>query len=252
MTPQPVRPAPDAAAARRHELATGLATVEERIAVACRASGRDRAELTLVVVTKTYPASDIGLLAGLGVSDVGEARHPEAGRKAEECAAAGLDQLSWHFVGAVQTNKAAAVAAYASLVHSVDRPRLVSALDRGADRAERVLDCLVQVDLHVDSDQGSVGARSGVAPAAAAEVAAAVATAAGLRLRGVMGMAPLDGEPAAAFARLVEVAEVVRADHPSAVVLSAGMSGDLEAAIAAGATHLRVGRAVLGERPLLR
>ena len=236
---------------RRDELASGLAAVEERIAAACRESGRDRAELTLVVVTKTYPASDVGLLAGLGVSDVGEARHPEAGRKAEECAAAGLDQLSWHFVGAVQTNKAAAVASYASLVHSVDRIRLVSALDRGAERAERVLDCLVQVDL--DRDDGSDGGRrSGAAPEAAGNVAAAVANAAGLRLRGVMGMAPLDGDPAAAFARLAEVAEAVCGDHPSAVVVSAGMSGDLEAAVAAGATHLRVGRAVLGERPPLR
>ncbi len=254
--PRPVQPAPDAGAARRDELATGLAAAEERIATACRESGRDRAELTLVVVTKTYPASDVGLLAGLGVSDVGEARHPEAGRKAEECAAAGLDQLSWHFVGAVQTNKAAAVASYASLVHSVDRLRLVRALDRGAERAERVLDCLVQVDLHPasdgGSDQSSAGARSGVAPAVAADLTSAVATAAGLRLRGVMGMAPLDGDPAAAFARLAEVAEVVRGDHSSAVVVSAGMSGDLEAAVAAGATHLRVGRAVLGERPPLR
>ena len=249
--PLPVPPAPDAGAARRDELATGLAAVEERIASACRESGRDRAKLTLVVVTKTYPASDVGLLAGLGVTDVGEARHPEAGRKAEECAAAGLAQLSWHFVGAVQTNKAAAVASYASLVHSVDRRRLVRALDRGAERAERMLDCLVQVDLQPGSDQGA-GARSGVAPTVAADLASAVATAAGLRLRGVMGMAPLDEDPAAAFARLAEVAEVVRADHPSAVVLSAGMSGDLEAAVAAGATHLRVGRAVLGERPPLR
>lgn len=236
---------------RRDELATGLAAVEERIVTACRESGRDRAELTLVVVTKTYPASDVGLLAGLGVSDVGEARHPEAARKAEDCAAAGLDQLSWHFVGAVQTNKAAAVASYASLVHSVDRLRLVSALDRGAERAERVLDCLIQVDLDPDDRSGG-GRRSGAAPEAAGNVAGAVATAAGLRLRGVMGMAPLDGDPAAAFARLAEVAEVVRGDHPSAVVVSAGMSGDLEAAVAAGATHLRVGRAVLGERPPLR
>lgn len=242
----------DRATIRRDEIAGRLAAVEQRIAAACREVGRDRSELTVVAVTKTYPASDIAVLAELGVRDVGEARHPEAGRKVEECAAAGLDQLSWHFVGAVQTNKAAAVASYASLVHSVDRRRLVRALDRGAERAERVLDCLVQVDLDLANNGAEHRRRSGAAPAAVDDVAEAIATAASLRLRGVMGIAPLDGDPTVAFAELAELAARVRAAYPGAEVLSAGMSADLEAAVAAGATHLRVGRAVLGERPALR
>ncbi len=236
---------------RRAELARRLAAVEERVAAACRAAGRGRSELTLVVVTKTYPATDVGLLVHLGVTDVGEARHPEAGRKVAACAEAGYPPQRWHFVGAVQTNKAAAVAGYASLVHSVDRLRLVQALDRGAERAERVLDCLLQLDLD-PAAAGAAGARSGLAAADLPAVAEAVASTRALRLRGVMTVAPLGVDPAPAFAQLADLSASLRAAHPGADVVSAGMSGDLEQAIQAGATHLRVGRAVLGERPPLR
>ncbi|WP_406316944.1 YggS family pyridoxal phosphate-dependent enzyme [Streptosporangium sp. NBC_01639] len=231
-------------ATRRDEIAAGLAQVEAEIAEACRAAGRARDELTLVAVSKTYPASDVRLLAALGVTNVGENRDQEAAAKARDCAGLGL---TWHFIGQLQTNKARSVVGYADVVHSVDRPRLVAALSQEAVRAGRELGCLVQVAL--DGDPGRGGARPQDVPA----LAEALAAAPGLRLGGVMAVAPLGGEPARAFAELREIAQAVRDAHPGADVISAGMSGDMSEAIANGATHLRVGTALLGRRkPLVR
>ncbi len=229
---------------RRAEIAANLERVEARIAAACAAAGRRREDLTLVAVTKTFPASDVGLLADLGVRDVGENRAAEAEVKADLCREAGLTGLTWHFVGQLQTNKAGPVAQRMDVVHSVDRDRLVAALDRAADRAGRRLRALVQVDLSAEPGRG--GAR----PDEVLQVADAVAGAEHLDLSGVMAIAPLDADPVPAFARLAEVAARVREAHPGATVVSAGMSGDLEAAVAHGATHLRVGSALLGSRPV--
>jgi pyridoxal phosphate enzyme (YggS family) len=231
---------------RRAEIAANLDRVEARIAAACRAAGRDRAEITLVAVTKTFPADDVGHLAALGVREVGENRAADAAEKVAACREAGLTDLTWHFVGQVQTNKAALVAGCCDVVHSVDRARLVTALDKGAGATGRRLRALVQVDLAGTDGRG--GAASADVPA----IAAAVADAEHLDLAGVMAVAPLDGDPGEAFGRLAEVAEALRREHPGAVVVSAGMSGDLEAAVARGATHLRVGTALLGSRPPLR
>ena len=231
---------------RRAEIAVNLDRVEARIAAACRAAERDRAEITLVAVTKTFPADDAGHLAALGVREVGENRAADAAEKVAACREAGLTDLTWHFVGQVQTNKAALVAGCCDVVHSVDRARLVTALDKGAGAAGRRLRVLVQVDL-----AGTDG-RGGAAPADVPAIAAAVADAEHLDLAGVMAVAPLDEDPGEAFGRLAEVAEALRREHRGAVVVSAGMSGDLEAAVARGATHLRVGTALLGSRPPLR
>ncbi|GHH62333.1 YggS family pyridoxal phosphate enzyme [Streptosporangium violaceochromogenes] len=229
---------------RRDEIAAGLARVEADIASACRAVGRTREELTLIAVSKTYPASDVRLLAALGVTDVGENRDQEACVKARECA--DLD-LTWHFIGQLQTNKVRSVVRYADVVHSVDRSRLVTALSGEAVRAGRTITCLVQVALDDDP------ARGGARPAEVAPLADVLAEAPGLRLGGVMAVAPLGEEPGRAFARLREIAQVVRTDHPEAGVISAGMSGDLAEAVANGATHLRVGTALLGRRkPFVR
>ncbi|MGH8776767.1 MAG: YggS family pyridoxal phosphate-dependent enzyme [Jiangellaceae bacterium] len=229
---------------RLNELATGLAGVDERIRRACAASGRDPSEITVVVVTKTFPASDVRLLAELGVRDIGESRDQEAAPKAAQCA--DLD-LRWHFVGQLQTNKAASVARYATVVHSVDRPRLVDALDRGAVSAGRLLRCLVQVSLDESSAAGAH--RAGTSPAEAVALADRVAAATSLLLAGVMAVAPLGGDPDAAFATLADVAAEVRTRHHTANWVSAGMTEDLESAVAHGATHLRVGSAILGTRP---
>ncbi|WP_370619235.1 YggS family pyridoxal phosphate-dependent enzyme [Mumia sp. Pv 4-285] len=234
--------------ARHDELAHNLAEVRRRIADAAGAADRAPEDVRLVVVTKTYPASDVVALAELGVTDVGENRHPEAARKREE-AGAPAAVLTWHFVGGLQTNKAAAVARYADVVHSVDRPRLVDALDRGAQAAGRRLEVLVQVNLEGHDDDP--GGRAGASPADVLALADRIAATGALTLRGVMAVAPLAVDPDDAFARLAEIAASVAAAHPGATAISAGMSGDLEAAVKHGATHVRIGRSVLGERPPL-
>ncbi|MDT0381073.1 YggS family pyridoxal phosphate-dependent enzyme [Streptomyces sp. DSM 42041] len=236
---------------RRAELAAGLASVEGRIARACEAAGRPRDAVTLVVVTKTYPASDVRLLWELGVRHVAENRDQDAAPKAAQCTDL---PLTWHFVGQLQTNKARSVAGYADFVHSVDRLRLVRSLANAAAPRDRELGCLIQVGLDAESDDA--GPRGGAAPDRVAELADAVAEARGLRLDGVMTVAPLAGpyagKPGEAFARLREISTCLRTAHPAATMVSAGMSADLEEAISAGATHVRVGSAVLGVRPRLR
>jgi pyridoxal phosphate enzyme (YggS family) len=235
--------------ARRAEIAANWAGVQQRIASSCAAAGRSPDEVTVVAVTKTFPATDVGHLAALGLRDVGENRHQEAAPKVAECVAAGIVGLRWHFVGQLQSNKAAAVAAYADVVHAVDRVRLVEALDRGAEEHGRVVTALVQVDLDVRA--GHVLGRGGARPEELAAVAAAIDAAASLRLGGLMAVAPREGDAGEAFARLGLLARELRTSYPEAVMVSAGMSGDLEAAVKHGATHLRVGTALLGSRPPL-
>jgi PLP dependent protein len=228
---------------RREELAMRLAEVRRRIAKACDAAGRDVGEITLIAVTKTWPASDVRLLSEIGVTDVGENRDAEAAPKAAQCA--DLAGLTWHFIGQLQTNKCPSVVRYAGVVHSVDRLRLVQALGRAARRVlgpGRVIEGLIQVSLDDDPARGGASAREVPALAEALEAEA------GLVLGGVMAVAPLGMAPADAFARLLDSAAAVRAVRPAATVISAGMSGDLEAAVAAGATHLRIGTALLGDR----
>ncbi|TLS39853.1 YggS family pyridoxal phosphate-dependent enzyme [Streptomyces montanus] len=235
---------------RKAQIAENLAKVEERIAAACAAAGRAREEVTLIVVTKTYPASDVRILSELGVRHVAENRDQDAAPKA--AASADLP-LTWHFVGQLQTNKVRSVVGYADIVQSVDRGRLVTALSREAVRAEREVGCLLQVAL--DADESGRGARGGVGPGGIEELGELVAKAPGLRLDGLMTVAPLTGPYAgreqAAFQRLMDLSTDLRRAHPAANMVSAGMSADLEEAVAAGATHVRVGTAVLGVRPRL-
>jgi pyridoxal phosphate enzyme (YggS family) len=231
-------------APRRDELAANLTAVRARIVAGCAEAGRQD-DVALVVVTKFFPESDVRLLAELGVTDVGENRHQEASAKAAACADLGL---RWHFIGSIQSNKAAAIAAYGDVVESVDRVKLVGALDRGAREHDRRVDCLVQVSL----DLAGATTRGGAAADDVGRIADQIAGSGHLRLGGVMAVAPL-GEPALpAFERLAAVAARVRRDHPGATVVSAGMSGDLEEAIRCGATHVRVGSAVLGPRPPIK
>jgi pyridoxal phosphate enzyme (YggS family) len=232
---------------RAAELSRNLAATRNRIAAACAAAGRDPAEITLIAVTKTYPAADVLALAGLGLTDFGENRDQEAAPKAAAVAAAG-QPVTWHFVGQLQSNKAHSVATYASVVHSVDRIRLVRHLGAaalstpGRNAAAAALICLVQVSLDGDQNRGGVPADRML------EIAEAIEAEPGLALGGLMAVAPLDEDPLAAFAPLRELSAAVRSVNPSATVVSAGMSGDLEAAIECGATHLRIGTALLGDR----
>jgi pyridoxal phosphate enzyme (YggS family) len=240
--------------ARREELLANIRALGRRVGAACAAAGRPRADITVIAVTKTFPVSDIAALIELGITDIGENRDQEAAPKAAACAAMGLAPR-WHFVGQLQVNKAASVASYADIVHSVDRHRLVAALGARAGKAGRVITCLVQVSL--DEPAAGTGgaapdgphARGGAAPAAVPRLAAEIAATEGLALGGVMAVAPLGERPGAAFQRLRQVADQVRSEYPEATMISAGMSGDLEDAVLAGATHLRIGTALLGGRP---
>lgn len=241
--------APDARAEqRRDELRANLATVRARIDRAATDAGRDPADVQLIVVTKFFPASDVRLLAELGVTAVGENRHQEAEQKVHECAELGLTGLSWHYIGGLQSNKAAAVARYVDVVHSLDRRKLVRPLQRGAHDRGRDLEVLIQVSL----DPPGSDHRHGAPPEVVPELVEEVAEAGALRLRGVMAVAPLGEDPRPAFERLAEVAAQVRSLDPSADWISAGMSADLEDAVACGATHVRIGSAVLGPRPANR
>ena len=237
---QPGEPGPDPA--RRAVLAERLHRVRERIDAACAAAGRDPAELTLIAITKTRPASDVRLLYELGQRDFGENRDQEAAPKAAQCADL---PISWHFVGQLQTNKAPSVVRYAAVVQSVDRLRLVRALGTAARRQERALTCLIQVGLTGTADDpGRGGAPLDQVPA----LAEALAAEEGLVLGGIMAVAPLGVPAAHAFAGLAPASAAVREVRPSATIISAGMSGDLEEAVAAAATHLRIGTALLGDR----
>lgn len=253
---------------RGRELAERLTAVRDRIAAATREASRADAP-ELIVVTKFHPAEDVVRLAALGVRDVGENRDQEARAKAAEtarlAAEAGTvgDAVRWHFVGQLQSNKAKYVVRYATAVHSVDRVSLVDALSaamdreqagrREAGRTEREpLDCLVQVELDerpVQDRPAGIAVRGGAAPDEVAALGERIAAAPGLRLRGVMAVAPLGLDPVREFGRLAEISAALTRDHPDATWISAGMSQDLEQAVAAGATHLRVGTDVLGPRP---
>jgi hypothetical protein len=243
--------APVVSESRRAELAANAAAVRRRVAEACGAAGRDPAAGTIVAVTKTCPAADVAAVVDLGFADVAENREQELAAKVAALAgrlgqdAAGVPRPRWHFVGRLQTNKARSVGALATVVHSCDRVRLVSGLGTAARQAGRVLDVLVQVSL---DPPDAVGGRGGCPPGELGALAAAVAEEPGLRLRGVMAVAPLGGDPDVAFARLADMAAHLRERHPSATWTSAGMSGDLEAAVRHGATHLRLGAALLGGR----
>lgn len=248
----PVLPAADAG--RAAQLAVRLAAVRERIRAAAELYGRDVPEL--IVVTKFHPAADVALLAGLGVGDFGENRDQEAAAKA---AAVGDPALRWHFIGQLQSNKARSVASYAHSVHSVDRDALARALSRAVSARQEAsggppLRCYVQVNLDpaaaVGGGHGGAG-RGGAVPAEVEPLAGLIASLPGLELAGVMAVAPLGEDPDPAFDRLAALSAAMVRSFPQARAISAGMSQDLEQAIRAGATHLRVGSDVLGSRPAI-
>lgn len=222
---------------RHEELAANLADVRARIDAAAVKAGRAASEIELIAVTKTWPSSDIRMLCDLGLRDFGESRDQEARAKVQEWQEVDGREVRWHFIGQLQTNKAKSVARYASMVHTVDRVSLADALRKAGEP----LDCLVQLSIDEDPTRG------GVSRSDLLSLAAAIAEP--LRLRGVMAIAPLDMEPARAFAVVDVLHRSVLAEFPAATVRCIGMSDDFEAAIEAGATHVRIGSALLGKRP---
>lgn len=234
---------------RRSELVTTLGAVRQRIAEVCASVGRDPRQVTLIAVTKSYPARDVLTLVQLGVRDVGESRDQEAAVKVADVSellrglAEPVPAPRWHFVGRIQSRKCRSIARYASVVHSLDRveiaDRLASVLREGQRAA---LEVFIQLSLDGDPDRG------GVLAADVARLAGAVREHGELRLRGLMAVAPIGADPEAAFGELQAASHRLRGEHPSADAISAGMSGDLDAALRHGATHVRVGSALLGRR----
>lgn len=226
------------------DLPSRLATVRDGIADAARSAGRPVADITTVVVTKFQPVSLVHELLELGVRDFGESRHQEAQVKAAELAGS---PATWHFVGQVQGKKARQVRAYSSVIHSVDRESLVTALGTppNAESADAsvTVDCFVQVNLTDDP------ARGGVSIPDLAPLVEKVLGTPGLTLLGLMAVAPLGTEPRRSFALVAELGAQMRSMAPEARYLSMGMSQDYAAAIAEGATHLRIGTAITGNRP---
>jgi pyridoxal phosphate enzyme (YggS family) len=227
---------------RLSEIQSNLEIIQSRIESACTVAGRDISEITLIAVTKTYPASDVDLLKQLGIENVGENRDQEASAKKLEV----KSEFKWHFIGQLQSNKAKSVVNYADLIHSVDRWSLAKEIQKSAQGIDKMQQVLIQVDL---DQSGPDPTRGGIWPAELRELAQLINQASHLELKGLMSVAPLGEKPELAFARLKEIRVDFLKENPGAQILSAGMSDDLESAILHGATHLRIGSALLGERP---
>jgi pyridoxal phosphate enzyme (YggS family) len=215
-----------------------LAAVRARIDAAARAAGRDPSSVTLVAVSKTQPAEAIRAAYAAGQRDFGENYAQEL--VAKHAALADLDGLRWHFIGALQRNKAKDVAPRAHVIEAVDRLELARELDKRAAAAGRTLEVLLEVNV------GGEASKSGAAPADVPALVDAVRALPRLALRGLMTIPPEVDDPADArpyFAALRALAQ----EHGLAE-LSMGMSHDFEAAIAEGATLVRVGTAIFGAR----
>ena len=219
-----------------------LETLQSRIDNACQEAKRSSTEITLIAVTKTYPADDVDLLKQLGIDDVGENRDQEAALKRTQVQA----DFNWHFIGQLQSNKAKSVVSYAHLIHSVDRSSLAKEIQKSAQGVDKKQAVLIQLDL---DQSGPDPTRGGLWPTELMALAQQITDSSHLELKGLMSVAPLEENPEIAFARLAVIRAEFLKTYPQASILSAGMSDDLEAAILHGATHLRIGSALLGERP---
>lgn len=246
---------------REAELAASLSAVRDRLARAANAAGRNVDDIELLPITKFFPASDVIILSRLGCTEFGESREQEASNKvaavnselAPEVDAAPASPIRWHMVGRIQRNKTRAIAGWAFAAHSVDNAKLIAALDRGArealadGRRAEPLRVYLQISLDGDPDRGGVDARR---TDLVDELCAAVDAAEGLTFVGLMGIPPLDWDPADAFEHLHAQQLRVQQHYDQPLGLSAGMSNDLEVAVKHGSTCVRVGTALLGPRPL--
>lgn len=224
---------------RRNEIEQNLNELNQRIEKACTDSGRSFDEVKTIAITKTWPTSDIEILYDLGLRNFGESKDQEAIKKVEELR--GKD-IHWHFVGQIQTNKINHIASYADYVHAIDRNKVVEAFENALEKNGRSINALIQVSLDGDESRG------GALPEAISSIAKAIEDSIHLTLGGLMAVAPVNQSPEVAFKKLSEIAGDFHQDFPSAQMISAGMSDDLEIAIKYGATHLRIGSDLLGNR----
>ena len=219
---------------RSQELSSNLDSIRARIGAAVQGSGRNPDEVTLIVVTKTFPASDVQILYDLGVRDFGENRDQEASVKSLELP----DDCRWHFQGQIQSNKLKSIAEWADVLHSID----------DISHARKLNSLVAEKDVFVQVSLDNLPNRGGVLPNLLPDFLEELSALANLNLRGLMAVAPLGEEPARAFSRLKVLSDQVVRVHPKAHEISAGMSNDFEAAIAQGATHIRIGSQILGVR----
>ena len=226
-------------------IAARIEHVKARIRRAAEACGRDPASVRLVAVAKTFPAEEVRRAAAAGATEVGENYIQEAREKFEALAGLGL---TWHFIGHLQSNKARQAVRMFDLIHTVDSARLASEIDRAAAKMGKRQEVLVQVNVAGETT------KSGVAPEAAPALVRELAGMEAIRVRGLMTMPPFFDDPERArpfFAELRRIAERIQALGLPGVAmeeLSMGMTGDFEAAIAEGATLVRVGTAIFGGR----
>lgn len=242
------------ASARERELADALAALRARLARAAEAADRNPNEIELLPITKFFPASDVLILRGLGCVEFGESREQEASNKcADVNAVLGAQPIRWHMVGRIQRNKARSIAGWAYAAHSVDSAKLITALDRAATEAlehgRRSEPLRVYLQLSLDGDESRGGVDIGRGDVVD-ELCAAVAAADGLEFVGLMAIPPLDADADEAFLLLQEERERVQKSYDHPLGLSAGMSSDLESAVKHGSTCVRVGTALMGQRPL--
>jgi pyridoxal phosphate enzyme (YggS family) len=223
-------------------LAERLAEAKQRISAAASAYGRSSDDIKLIVVTKNHPTQLVFDLLDLGIRDFGENRDQEAAPKAAEVRAVSEIEHSWHFIGQLQSNKVKSVVTYASSIHSLDRQSLLDALGKATVERATPLDVFIQLNLTDDVGRG------GIQPANLLPFAENVLAHPGLNLVGVMGVAALDNNHARDFGAIRAASESLRGLKPEADLISAGMSEDFETAIAFGATHLRIGSAITGNR----
>ena len=219
---------------RRAELSENLNAIKSRINIAAQNTGRGSEEITLIVVTKTFPASDAQILYELGVRDFGENRDQEASAKSTELP----DDCRWHFQGQIQSNKLKSIANWADVLHSID----------DIAHANKLNSLVTSKDIFIQVSLDNQPNRGGVLPDLIPEFLEEISAFPNLNVRGLMAVAPLDEEPVIAFQRLKALSDRVVKTQPTAHEISAGMSNDFEAAISQGATHIRIGSQILGVR----
>ena len=224
------------------QLTENYQKIQSRIIEACNKSGRNTSDITVIAITKTYPAKDVDLLKRIGIENVGENKDQEASEKYKEV----KNKFIWHFVGQLQTNKVKSVVQYADYIHSVDRLSLVKEIQKMSQKINKIQKVLIQIEL--DESQNDEN-RGGVNPQNLNDLAQEISSSPNLELSGLMSVAPLNMTSNQAFSKLEKIRSEFIKTYPLAKMLSAGMSDDLEEAVSHGATHLRIGSALLGERP---
>ncbi len=222
---------------RVDEISANLEKVKEQIKLAAASANRLSDDITLVAVTKTFPVSDIEILYSLGIRDFGENRDQEASAKV------GLlpKDVRWHFQGQIQSNKLKSITSWASFIHSVDQLRYAQMISDYSAGNEKPIFMQVSLDKPPQS-------RSGVNPSELLELAGGISALPGIRLQGLMAVAPVNSPAEQAFAELEDIRSVFLSTFPDAKSLSIGMSGDYQIAIKYGATHIRIGSSILGIR----